>query len=82
MHVCIIETGHNEVAAEIDDLGLGSLQFANLGPRADREDPITAQGEGFGALARSKRSRVGDTGGGAGVDVAVGKDHVGFGHGS
>ncbi len=30
MHVSVIEAGHNEVAAEIDDLGLWAFEFLNV----------------------------------------------------
>ena len=66
MQVRIVEAGHDEVSAEIDDFGVAAFQFANVVVRADGDDASVTDCHGLGASRR-----------GLGVDVAVEEDHVG-----
>ena len=66
MHVRVVEAGHDEVSAEIDDLRVFALQLANVVVGADGDDAAVAN-----------RHRLGSSGHSFGVDVAVEKDNVG-----
>ena len=71
----VIESGHDEVTIEIDDLRLRTFQLHDLVARPDGEDAVASDGQRLRALARAKRRRRIDH---SGVDVAVGKDQVRF----
>ena len=66
MQVSIVEAGHNEMSAEIDDFGVAAFQFADVVIRADGDDASVTDCHGLSARRR-----------GLGVDVAVEEDHVG-----
>src|SRR3981189_1896356 len=74
MHVRIIETGHYETSAKVDDLGVRSLGFQDFIARSHGENTIAADGDRLGPCPCNQRRGVYDSG----KDVSVGKDHVGF----
>src|SRR5580704_7914781 len=75
MQVRVVESGHDEVSVEIDDLRLRAFESENVDTFADGLDAVAANGNGFLAVDGGERSVVGH----AGVDVGVGKDDVGAG---
>src|SRR5882672_10667275 len=74
MHVRIIETGHYETSAKVDDLGVRSLGFQDFIARSHGEDSIAANGNRLGPCPCHKGRGVHDPG----KDIPVGKDHVGL----
>ena len=74
--VRVIESGHDELPAQIDYLGLRAFQLEDLGVLSDGFNAITANGNRLRAFNRFERGGFDD----AGVDVAVHKDEVRFGH--
>lgn len=70
----VIETRHNEVPAEIDDLYVAMFQLQNLFVGSDGEDAPIANGNGLGARQLGLgvlilRGRVG-------VDITVDEENV------
>jgi hypothetical protein len=74
MQVGVVEPGHGEVAAKIDDLRLWAFKLLKIECFADSENAVALYGDRLGALDRGKWS----VGGYTGVDVAVRKDYVSF----
>ena len=50
MHVRVIESGHHEMPAEVDYLGVFSLKLLNVRVGANRNDAVAAHGNRLGAL--------------------------------
>src|SRR5215469_6077951 len=65
MRVRIVETGHNEVPAKIDDLSLAALELLNVFVGSDRGDTTIANRQRL----RAGRLRLG-------VDVSIDEDRV------
>ena len=65
MHVRVVESGHHEMSAEIDDLRVAALQLADVIVRADGNDATIAHRHRL--RARGRRLR---------IDVAVDEDDV------
>src|SRR5713226_4663936 len=74
MEMRVVESGHHEVSAQIDDLGLRPFQLENLVLFARRLDAITPDSHRFRPLDFVKRRYHCDSG----VNVAVEKNDVGF----
>ena len=66
VHVGVVEAGHDEVTAEIDDLRVRALQLANVVVGADGNDAAIAHRDGL----RASRHCLG-------IDIAVDEDDVG-----
>src|SRR5208282_6747327 len=62
MQVGVVESGHDEVSAEIDDLRLRAFEPEDVDGLADGLDAVSANGNGFFAVDGSERSVVGDAG--------------------
>ena len=75
VHVGVIESGHDEVALEIDDLCLRPLQLHDLVALPNGDDTVAEDRQRLRALARTQRRRRIDH---SGIDVAVGEDQVRF----
>ena len=54
MEMGIVESRHDEMPTQIDDLGLWPLQFQNFIFRSHGLYPIAANGQGFNPLHRMK----------------------------
>jgi hypothetical protein len=51
MHVCVVKTGHHEMAIEINDLRFRSFELQHIGSRTYRDYFVSRHGERLGALA-------------------------------
>src|SRR5579862_2074154 len=74
MCVGVVEAGHNEMAAEIDDLSIGPAKLEHFGVLADGLNAVPAHGHGFGALDGLEGRHDGHTG----IDVSVREDDIGL----
>ena len=61
----VVEAGQHRAAVRVDDGGLRAAQALDFAVGADAEDLVAADGDGLGEL-----------GGAAGVDAAVGDDQI------
>src|SRR4029077_1198262 len=73
----VVETGHGEMSAEIDDLCLRAFEFFQVESFADGKDAVSLHRNGFLPLDGSELS----IGGHARVDVGVNKNDIGLGPG-